>query len=137
MYVAVSENFKPSYREKMPEALKGDRTRYRVTFNPNKTLPEETMYVSVPKLDEGVMLVPGSLALVFNLFMSGHANNYLVNNVFRALVSRHVVKFAGEKLQDTNAFDIYKLYEDLFLAKAQRKNMFLEGMQSKDLCKSH
>ena len=75
--------------------------------------------MSVPKLEEDVVLAPGSLALVFNLAMSGHANNYLVNNVSRALVSRYVVKFAGEKLQDTNAFDIYKLYEDLFLTKAQ------------------
>ena len=79
----MSENFKPSYRE-MSEALKGDRTRHCIAFNLNKAMPEDTMYVSVPKLEEGVV--------------SGHANNYLVNNVFRALVSRYVVKFAGEKL---------------------------------------
>ena len=45
-------------------------------------MPGETLYVSVPKLvDEGVVLV-----------VSGHANNYLVNNVSWALVSSHVVK---------------------------------------------
>ena len=53
----------------------------------------------------------------------------------RALVSRQVVKFAGEILQYTNAFDIYKLYEDLFLPKDPLENMFLVGIQSADLCK--
>ena len=131
----VSENLKPSYREKTSLGLKASRTRHRVTFNPNKAMPGETLYVSVPKLDEGVVLVPGSMALVFNLVVSGHANNFLVNNVSRALVSSLVVKFAGEKLQATDAFDIYKLYEDLFLTKAQRSDMFLEGIQHEDLCK--
>ena len=93
------------------------------------------MYVAVPKLEEKVVLVPGSFALVFDLVVSGHADNFLVNNVARALVSRLVAKFAGEILQDTNAFNIYKLYEDLFLPKARRANMFLEGIQSEDLCK--
>ena len=51
------------------------------------------------------------------------------------LVSRLVVKFAGEILLDTNAFDIYKLFEDLFLPKAQRENMYLEGIQTEILCK--
>ena len=89
----------------------------------------------MPKLEDEVVLVPGSLALVLNLVVSGHANNFLVNNVSRALVSRLVVKFAGEILQDTNAFDIYKLFEDLFLPKAQRENMYLEGIQTEELCK--
>ena len=46
-----------------------------------------------------------------------------------------MVKFAGDKLQDTKAYDIYKLYEDLFLPKIQRANMFFEGIHSEDLCK--
>ena len=89
----------------------------------------------MPRLNEDTILVPGSLALFFNLTLSGHADNFLVNNVARALVSRLVVKFAGEKLQDTNAYDLYKLYEDLFLPKSKRQNMFFEGIQSEDLCK--
>ena len=55
--------------------------------------------------------------------------------MFRALVSRLLDKFAGEKLPDTNAFDIYMLFEDLFLPKDQRENMYLEGIQTEDLSK--
>ena len=75
------------------------------------------------------------MSLLFNLVVSGHANDFLVNNVSRALVASLRVTFAGEELQYTNAFDLYKLFEDLFLPKAQPKNMCFEGIQSKDLCK--
>ena len=44
------------------------------------------MNVAVPKLQNEVVIVPGSLTLVFNLVVSGDANNFLVNNVARALV---------------------------------------------------
>ena len=64
-------------------------------------------------------------------------NNFLVNNATQALVSRLVVKFASEKLQDTNASDPYKLYEDFFLPKSKCQNMFIEGIQSEDFCKIH
>ena len=56
---------------------------------------------SVPKLIENEVIVPGSLVLRFNIDLSGgNANNFLVENVSRALVDRMVVKFAGETLQD-------------------------------------
>ena len=87
----------------------------------------------MPTLEDGVVLVPGSMSLLFNLVVSGHINNFLVKNVSRALVSSLRLTFAGEELQYTNAFDLYKLFEDLFLLKAQRKNMYLEGIQSEDL----
>lgn len=45
------------------------------------------------------------------------------------------MKFTGNALRDCDAFDLYKLYEDLFLLKEQRKNMFLEGIQNEDLFK--
>ena len=132
---SVSEILRPSFEKKIPNSLKADRVKHRFTFNPSKASPGETMYIVVPKLEDEAVLVPGSLALMFNLVVSGHANNFLVNNISRALVSRLVVKFAGEILQDTNAFDFYKLFEDLFLPKAQRENMYLEGIQTEELCK--
>ena len=76
------------------------------------------------------------LALVFDIdFTGGHANNYLVQNVSRALVERFIVKFAGTKIQDTSSYDIYKIFEDLFLSVDEREDMLLEGIQSEKLCK--
>ena len=116
MTSAISESLRPTYEKITPRAIKGDRVKHRVTFNLNKASPGETLRVAVPKLEDGLLLVPCTFALVFNLAVSGEENNFLVNNDARMLVLRLLrllrlfVKFAGEKLQDTDAFDIYKLY---------------------------
>ena len=80
-------------------------------------------------------MVAGSLAVVFYLTVSGQARNFLVNNVSRNLVDRLTVKFAGEMLQDTDGYDFFKLYEDLFLTPFERSNRLSEGIQSEDLSK--
>ena len=134
--MAVQPNLLPSYSEKTLGVMKAERAVKRITFNPTEANPGETLYVSVPKLNANEVLVPGSLALIFDLHLTGgHANNYLVQNVSRALVDKMVVKFAGHVLQETVGYDIYKIFEDLFLPKEERENMLLEGIQSVNLSK--
>ena len=132
--MAVPPNLLPSHSEKTLGAMKAERTVKRITFNPSEAKPRETLYVRVPKLSEDDVIVSGSLALVFNINLSGsHANNYLVQNVSWALVDRLHVKFAATSVQDTNGYDIYKIFEDLFLSLNERANMLSEGIQSLDL----
>ena len=110
----------------------------RITFNPTSANPGETLYVSVPKLAVNEVIVPGSLALVFdiNLKVTGaQADNYLVQNVSRALVDKFHVKFAATTVQETAGYDIYKIFEDLFLSKEERENMLREGIQDTALNK--
>ena len=136
--MAVPPSLLPSHSEKVLGAMKAERTVKRITFNPTSANPGETLYVSVPKLANNEVIVPGSLALVFdiNLKVTGaHANNYLVQNVSRALVDKFVVKFAATSIQDTDGYDIYKIFEDLFIPLHERANMLSEGIQSLDLCK--
>ena len=134
--MAVPPSLLPSHSEKVLGAMKAERTVKRITFNPSEANPGETLYVSVPKLSEHEVIVSGSLALVFNINLSGgHANNYLVQNVSRALVDKLHVKFAATSVQDTDGYDIYKIFEDLFLSADERANMLSEGIQSLDLCK--
>ena len=136
--MAVPPSLLPSHSEKVLNAMKADRTVKLITFEPSSAKPGETLYVSVPKLAKNEVLVPGSFALVFdiNLKVPGaHANNYLVQNVSRALVDRFKVTFATSTVQDTYGYDIYKIFEDLFLPSQKRKNMLPEGIQSVDLCK--
>jgi len=132
----VSDSLLPTHSSKTLNAIKAPRTVKRITFDKSDASPGETLYVRVPKLNEDEVLVPGSLGLRFDIDISGsHANNYLVQNVSRALVSRMVVKFAGTDLQDTDGYDLYKIYEDLFISQEQRDDIVLEGIQSEDLCK--
>ena len=130
--MAVPPSLLPSHSEKVLRAMKAERTVKRITFNPSEANPGETLYVSVPKLSKHEVIVSDSLALVFNINLSGgHANNYLVQNVSRALVDRLHVKFAATSVQDTVAYDIYKIFENLFLSRDERDNMLMRV----DLCK--
>ena len=132
----VPDSLLPTHSSKTQNAIKAPRAVKRITFDRTEASPGETLYVHVPKLNENEVLVPGSLGLRFDIDLAGgHANNYLVQNVSRALVSKMVVKFAGTILQDTDGYDLFKIYDDLFLSQEQRDDMVLEGIQSVDLCK--
>jgi len=134
--MSVPENLRATHSEKTVHAMKAERAVNRITFTPSEASPGSTLYVSVPKLNENEVLLPGSLALVFDIDLAGgDANNFLVQNVTQALVDRLVVKFAGTILQDTVGYDIYETFEDLFLLQEERDNRILEGIQSEDLCK--
>ena len=134
--MAVQANLLPSHSVKTLGAMKAERTVKRITFNPTEANPGNTLYVSVPKLHEEEVIVPGTLSLLFDLDLTGgHANNYLVQNVSRALIDHFVVKYAGTTVQDTNGYDIYEIFNDLFLSTDEREEMLLEGIQSTDLNK--
>ena len=61
---------------------------------------------------------------------------FRVQNVLRALVDKFTVKFTSTTLQDTVGYDIYKIYEDLFLPLHERhNNLLMEGIQTEKLCK--
>ena len=114
--------------------MKAGRTVTRIAFNPSTANPGDVLYVTMPKLAQDVVMVPGSLSLLFDIDLTGgHANNYLVYNVSRALVSRLTVTFVGTPVQDTKGYDIYKIFDDMFLDVWARDEMLMEGIQSDDL----
>ena len=134
--MSLSKNLLPTHREKQFHALKAIRVVKRITFNPSSANPGETIYVHVPKLNENEVLVPNSLALVFDIDLSGgHAKNFLVQNVSSALIDKLAVKFEGTVLEETVGYDMYKIFQDLFLPGEKRDNMVPEGIQSETLCK--
>ena len=133
---SVSYDLSPRRSTKTLRAMKAPYSVKRITFTPSEANPDDTLQIHVPKLNKNEVFVPGSLALRFDIDLSGgHANNFLVQNVSRALVSQLVVKFEGTTLEDTVDYDIYKIFTDLFLPEGKRGNMLAEGIQSEDLCK--
>ena len=132
----VTKSLKPTHKSKTLFAIKAPRAVKRITFHKSEASPGETLYVRVPRLNVNEVLVPGSRALRFDIDLSGgHANNFLVQNVSRALVKKMVVRFGGTPLQSTDDYDLFKIYEDLFLSQEQRDEMIREGIQSEDLSK--
>ena len=80
--MSVQDDLLPKNSEKIMKAMKAPRAVKRITFNPSEANPGETLYVHVPKLNKNKVLVPNSLALIFDVGLSGgHANNFLVQNV--------------------------------------------------------
>ena len=104
----------------------------RITLTPSEASPNETLYVDIPKLAEIIVLVPGSVNLTFDLNVTGHVNNILVNNVGRNLVKRQRVLFGGEVHQDTLDYDLFQTYHDLHLSKEARDDMLRYGVSSEN-----
>ena len=63
----VSNDFKPSNNEKIMNSMKAPYTVKRIIFNPSEANPGERLEVRVPKLNKNEVLVPGSLALCFDI----------------------------------------------------------------------
>ena len=94
----ISEYLNPSRFPRMAFGLKANSTLHRITLTPSNANPGETLYIEIPKLTDNMVIVPGSVFLVFNLAISGHENNTVVNNISRNLVKRQRVVFGGETL---------------------------------------
>ena len=115
--------------------MKAKSTLYRSTLNHSSARPGETLYINIPHLEENVVIVPGSVSLLFDLNVDGHANNTLVNNVGSNLISRLKVRFAGEILQDTERYDLFQTYHDLYLTDEDRQNGIKQGISSTNMRK--
>ena len=127
----ISENLNPNISKRKSFGLKAESTLHRITLNPSSANPGET-YLYIPKLSENKVIVPRSVSFRFDLDIQGHANNTVVNNVARNLVSQFKVKFASETLQDTTRYDLLKTYEDLF---SDRDNKLRQGISSVNIRK--
>lgn len=76
--MSIPETFCPCHNEKILKAMKAERTVKLVTFDRCESDPSETVYNSLPKLNENEVLVPSSLGLSFDINTAGgHANNVL------------------------------------------------------------
>jgi len=130
MSQTISQKLDVNREYKVPYGLKAERCVHRITFNPSSASPMETLYISIPKLSNHVVIIPGSVGLLFNLNLptSGQANNTIVNNLGRCLIQRMKISLGGELLQDTNRYDLYQTYHDLFMTKEDRENKLLEGI---------
>ena len=131
--MAVQAKFHPDHYEKELGALNAERIVKRITFDKSEAKPGETLYVYVPQLLENEVILPGSLALRFNIDLSGgYANNFLVQNVTRGLIDKLTVKFSNGEVQDTNGYDIHKIFENLFVSQEEGDDKLFERIQKED-----
>jgi len=122
------DKLNPYRQPKVQNALRAKHLHHRISHNPSSAKPNETLYVRLPKLHENILFVPGSIYLTCDIVLSGHDNNYLVNNVSRALIRKFVVKIGGEIVFDLNNYNMFMTYKDLWMNKNQRQNMIYQGI---------
>ena len=116
--------------------LKAESTLHRITHNPNSANPGEILRVSIPQLSENIVIVPGSVSLVFDLSIMGHANNRFVNNVGRNLVRELKVSYGGETIQIIQRYDLFKTFQDLFISNDIRDSGLIKyGISSEAITK--
>ena len=132
---SVPENIKPNRVPREPLGLKAESSLNRITFDRSSHIPGEEIRVIIPKLADDVVIVPGSVKLIFDLIVRGHANNTVVNNIGRNLVKKLKVLFGGETLQDTNRYDLFQTYHDLFLETEDREDRLRQGISSVNMRK--
>ena len=130
----MPDNIRPTYPAKRLRTMQAERLVNRISLEPATAKPGAIINVRVPKLNKNMVIVLGSLALDFEIDLTGgHANNFLVQNITRALISRMDVLFGGTILQEMEGYDVNKI----FSFQKIRDSMFLEGIQSEKLCKIH
>ena len=134
---SVSYGLSPRHSTKTLRAMKAPYSVKRITFNPSEANPGERLEIRFPKLNKNEVLVPGSLALRFDIDLSGgHANNYLVQNVSRALVRQQVVKF-GERPWTTLWTTTYTRYLPTYFCQRKRvETWWLRAYRAKNCLRS-
>ena len=136
MPISISEKIDPNRTPKKSFGLKAETTSQRTTFTPSSANPGEILYVNIPKLSGNNVIVPGSVRLAFDLVITNaEANDTIVNNLGRNLVSNLKVLLGGETLQDTIRYDLFSTYHDSFLSKNERIKRLRQGISDENMRK--
>ncbi|CAB4012683.1 Hypothetical predicted protein [Paramuricea clavata] len=117
----------PDFRRMNKAGFIGDRTRHVLTFNPNPAKPGQEIYVNIPKLKADSVLVPDSMALVFD-FKNSNTKSWFINNFGKLLQKRLEIRLAGEKVYDNSGESLLLVYKDLWLHRKQRNDMVEDGI---------
>ena len=128
MSQTISEKIDPNRMPRQAFGLKAESTLHRITFTPSSADPGDTLRVYVPKLSGNNVIKPNSLKLLFNLVITGEANDTVVINIGRNLVYNFKVELGVETLQDTKRYDLFTGYHDLFLHNDERKKRYKQGI---------
>ena len=131
MSKAISDKINPNRIPLEPYGLKAESSLNRITLNPSSASPGETLHINIPKLAENVVIVPGSVNILFDLTVNCE-NKTIVNNVGRNLVTRLKVMFRGETLQDTQRHDLFQTYHDLY---DEYRDKLRQGISSENMRK--
>ena len=118
-------------REKRkPFGFKADRLHRSNLIDGSTAKPGGTLNIQFEKINHEA-IVPGSMYLSFKAKLTSSSDKaaYFVQNLGGTIVTEKQLKFNGKSATLISEHDEYKLYTDLWLTKAERKNRILQGIQ--------
>lgn len=116
-------------QKRKPFGLKAERVHWQILSESANARPGGTLSVMVSKI-ANESIVPGSMYISFKAKPSSSDKGaYFVQNLGRAIVTEKQIRFNGKRATIINEHNEYKLYTDLWLTKAQRKDRILQGIQ--------
>ena len=117
---------------------KGLRATHRLTPQQTTTKPGKTLHINVPILPAGTVLPRESLAVLAKITLTGsgsHTNNWVCQNLGKAIVQRRTVLVGEHILEDLVRSDLVKIYADLWRPQEDRDNLVGEGIQTVEVNK--
>ena len=121
------EELTVGFRRDQVSHIKGPRTRYMVTFNPNKASPGEVIHVSVPRLKDDACLIPDTLCLSYD-FKNKNTKSWFNNNLGRLIVKELKIRVYSETVYENTGESMLGVYRDLWLPEKVRTNMVEDGI---------
>ncbi len=126
----------PSRRSRENAPQIAERSHEVISFNPSSANPRDVINIRIPKLARNVVMVPGSMKLVFDLKTSGHSGNVPVANLARSICRRVVDSLGGVKIQDLDHHNMLRTYQDLWVPKTTRNDNPLYGYSTAQRAKA-
>ena len=115
------------FREKF--GFKAERQHVKISHTPSTIDQNQDLEVRFPNLGSHDVIVPNTSKITFDLSLTSSLNTrYIVSNIGRALVTGLKVLFEGNEVQNIQDFDIWTLYQDLWLTAKERSDLIEQGV---------
>ena len=116
-----------SWLSRSEDSLRGVRTKYCITHNPNTAQPGEDINVNLSSLGSTYAIDPNSINLKFSI-AKGEVEAKFFNNISSNLVQRLVVKIGGNTIYDNSWEGLLRTYTDLWLSQRAREELTEYGL---------
>ena len=121
----------PYRRLREPLGVKGIRQSIAITNVPSKISQNQQLTVRFPDLGDTDVIVPGTTRLAFTISInSTDTKRTIVQNLGCAIISKIVIRIAGNEVLSIDDADIYNCYVDLWKTKQERESSHYQGIDT-------
>ena len=121
----------PNYDKYSRAKIRGNTIRCELTLNPTHIGENETLYVKVPKLEAGSVIIPESLRVIGKI-KNKNTKSWFLNNISALLQKEIRVRFGKIDVYHNSHHSDWLLYNDLWQTEKNRAVRVDEGIGSEN-----